>query len=241
VVIDDEPRYRQGPRTPEALDLRQVGGYGSVDAFVGLQREPLHVVVLDLCLNRLTGDPAVLHGVRAIRQLTAEHGQRVLVYTADERPEPVARCVAAGAAGYVSKYTDDDAVLALAIDDVGRHGSVVTRSINESLRRLVERARDRRLSDTLEETLRLLGRGVPDAEIARRRHMSVRTVEDHKRKILEFFGTDLEANGGYVGLTTSLGVGPGDIVNDSAGSRPERGGIARALAWLDQRRPRNRR
>ena len=40
---------------------------------------PRHVVVLDLRLNRQPGNPAVLQGVRAIRELTREHGHRVLV------------------------------------------------------------------------------------------------------------------------------------------------------------------
>jgi len=88
-----------------------------------LQRQPCHVVVLDLCLNRQTGDQAVLQGVRAIRQLAAV-GHRTLIYTADERPEPIARCVAAGAAGYVSKYLDT-AQLARAIDEIGRQGRIV--------------------------------------------------------------------------------------------------------------------
>jgi DNA-binding NarL/FixJ family response regulator len=106
VMIDDEPRYREAIDTTGAPDLMLVGGYLSVKAFVGVQSRPCHVVVLDLCLNRQTGDKAVLQGVRAIRLLASTFGQRVLIFTADERPEPVARCVAAGAAGYISKYDD---------------------------------------------------------------------------------------------------------------------------------------
>ena len=88
VVIDDEPRYRQpisAPDQPDCADLLLVGGYGTVEAFIGIQRQPCHVVVLDLCLNRQTGDKAVLQGVRAIRQLAGEYGHRILVHTADER------------------------------------------------------------------------------------------------------------------------------------------------------------
>jgi DNA-binding NarL/FixJ family response regulator len=165
VVIDDEPRYRLPIEPGYRADLLLVGGYGTVDDFLDIQRQPCHVVVLDLCLNRQTGDAAVLQGVQAIRQLTNEHGHRVLVHTADARPEPVARCVAAGAAGYVSKYIDPG-MLAAAIAEVGRSGHVITEALNDSLHDLLRRSRDVRLSSTLEATLALLDRGLPDAEIA---------------------------------------------------------------------------
>ena len=231
VLIDDEPQYRLAIEVPGSPRLVLVGGYGSVEAFIAIQRQPCHVVVLDLCLNRQTGDQAVLQGVRAIRQLTSSYGQRVLVFTADERPEPVARCVAAGAAGYISKY-DGPATLAHAIDEVGRNGSIVCDSLHDALRELTARCRDIRLSDTLEETLILLETGMTDRGIAVRRHLSPRTIEDHKRKILEFFGTSLEArHEGFAQLARELGIKPGDLVNDRAGQRPARGLIARAMPW----------
>ena len=237
VVIDDEPRYRQGLGPPDGTDLVQVGGYGSVEDFLHIQRQPCHVIVLDLCLNRLTGDTAVLQGVRAIRTLVTDHQQRVLVYTADERPEPVARCVAAGAAGYVSKYLGDTTVLTQAVMEIGRHGSVVTEALHNALRSLISRCRDIRLSDTLEETLVLLDRGRTDQEIAQLRVLSPRTIEDHKRKILELFGADLESQWhGFADLTHQLGVGPGGLVNDEAGQRPQRGLLKRAMPWAWPRR-----
>jgi DNA-binding NarL/FixJ family response regulator len=231
VLIDDEPRYRQAIDVPAGLDLTLVGSYGTVEAFLAIQRRPCHAVVLDLCLNRQTGDRAVLQGVRAIRRLAGQLGHRVVVYTADERPEPVARCVAAGAAAYVSKY-DDSPALARAVDEVGRHGSIVSDSLHQALRKLAASCRDIRLSDTLEETLTLLETGMSDREIAGTRQLSVRTIEDHKRKILEIFGTTMEARRqGFAGLSRDLGIQPGDLVNDRAGQRPARGLIARAMPW----------
>ncbi len=230
-LIDDEPRYRAALDVPNGLDLTLVGSYGTVEAFVAIQRQPCHVVVLDLCLNRQTGDKAVLQGVRAIRQLAGHYGHRVVIYTAEERPEPVARCVAAGAAGYISKY-EDSAALARAIDEVGRHGSIVSDSLHQALRDLAAKCRDIRLSDTLEETLALLETGMSDQEVARQRQLSARTIEDHKRKILEIFGASTEASRpGFAELARDLGIRPGDLVNDQAGHRPGRGLIARAMPW----------
>lgn len=231
VMIDDEPRYRQAIDGPGNPHIMLVGSYGSVEDFIAIQRHPCHVVVLDLCLNRQTGDKAVLQGVRAIRQLTSTLGQRILIFTADERPEPVARCVAAGAVGYVSKF-DDTAALAHAIDEIGRHGNIVTDALHEALRQLTARCRDIRLSETLESTLILLETGKTDLEIAAQRQLSPRTVEDHKRKILEIFGTSLEApHRGFAQLAREIGITPGDLVNDQAGQRPARGLIARAMPW----------
>jgi DNA-binding NarL/FixJ family response regulator len=232
VLIDDEPRYRQAIDLPLGLDLMLAGSYGTVEAFIAIQRQPCHVVVLDLCLNRQTGDKAVLQGIRAIGQLAGQLGHRVVVYTADERPEPVARCIAAGAAAYVSKY-DDSPALAHAIDEVGRHGGIVSDCLHQALRKLVRSCRDIRLSETLEETLALLETGLSDLEIARKRQLSARTIEDHKRKILEIFGTAMETrHQGFAGLARDLGIRPGDLVNDRGGQRPARGLIARAMPWV---------
>lgn len=232
VLIDDEPRYRQRIDVPAGLNLAHAGGYGSTEAFLAIQAQPCHVVVLDLCLNRQTGDKAVLQGVRAIGQLAGQFGHRVVIYTADERPEPVARCVAAGAAAYISKYQDPEA-LARAVDEVGRHGHVITDSLHQALRDLAARCRDIRLSETLEETLVLLETGMTDVEIARQRQLSARTIEDHKRKILETFGATIEGrHQGFAQLSRSLGITPGDLVNDQAGHRPARGLIARAMPWV---------
>ena len=241
VLIDDEPRYRQAIDVPDGLNMSLAGSYGTVEAFLAIQCQPCHVVVLDLCLNRQTGDKAVLQGVRAIRQLAGQLGHRVVVYTADERPEPVARCVAAGAAAYVSKY-DDSPALAHAVDEIGRRGSIVSDSLHRALRKLTASCRDIRLSDTLEETLALLDTGMSDREIAGTRQLSVRTIEDHKHKILEIFGTTMEArHQGFAGLSRDLGILPGDLVNDRAGQRPARGLIARAMPWTrsDHRAPRS--
>jgi DNA-binding NarL/FixJ family response regulator len=237
VLIDDEPRYRQAIEVPGDPALELVGGYHSVEAFLAIQRQPCHVVVLDLCLNRQTGDEAVLQGVRAIRSLAGQLGHRVVIYTADERPEPVARCAAAGAAGYISKYQDPSA-LASAVGEVGRCGSIVSGCLHQALRDLAAKCDDIRLSGTLEQTLVLLQTGISDAEIARRRQLSARTIEDHKRKILEIFGATMEArHQGFAQLTRDLGIGPGDLVNDQAGHRPARGLIARAMPWARNHRP----
>ena len=234
VLIDDEPRYRQALAIPDGLDLALAGSYGTVEAFIAIQRQPCHVVVLDLCLNRQTGDHAVRQGVRAIRQLSDQLSHRVVVYTADERPEPVVRCVAAGAAGYVSKY-DDSSSLARGIRGRQARQHRQRRAAPGATQACLS-CRDIRLSATLEETLTLLGTGMSDLQIAKKRQLSVRTIEDHKRKILEIFGTAMEARQqGLAGLSRDLGIRPGDLVNDRAGHRPSRGLIARAMPWAKTR------
>ena len=182
-----------------------------------------------------TGDKGQMKCLAAIRQQAGRLGHRVVVYTADERPEPVARCVAAGAAAYVSKY-DDSPALARAVGEVGRYGNIVTGSLHQALRDLAGRCADVRLSGTLEETLVLLDTGLSDAEIARRRQLSPRTIEDHKRKILEVFGATMETrHQGFAQLSRDLGIAPGDLINDQAGHRPARGLIARAMPWARSR------
>lgn len=217
VVIDDEPRYRQGVGEQDETHLVKVGAYPSVEAFLALQLKPCHVVVLDLCLNRQTGDKAVRQGVLAIRQLVDQFGQRVLIHTAVERPEPVARCVAAGAAGYVSKYDEDPVALPRAVEEIGRHGAIMTDYLHDALRQLIPRCRDIRLSETLEKTLILLDGSRTDIEVAEERGLSPRTIEDHKRKILKSLGYEMESRRpGFPAIVDELGIAPGDLVNDEA-------------------------
>ncbi len=231
VIIDDEPLYRQAFDIPGGPRLLLVGGYGSLKAFLGIQRQPCHVVVLDLCLNRQTGDQAVLQGVLAIRHLVA-CGHRVLILTADERPEPVARCVAAGAAGDISKY-DDTKTLVQAIDEIGRHGDIVTGALHSALRALLVRCRDIRLPAALEETLALLDSGKSDKDLAEKLDLSARTIEDRKRKILQIIGEDVEKRhqGSFADLARELGIRPGDLVNDAPRQRAGRGLIRRGMPW----------
>lgn len=239
VVIDDEPRYRRDLGAPATcvarLRLEEVGTYADVETFLALHRDPCHVVVLDLCLNRRTTRDT-LQGVRAVRHLAEVLGLRVLVHTSDERPEPVARCVAAGAVGYVSKYVEDLTTLPRAVTEAARTGTVHSPELVRAVQDLVRRCRDVRLPASLEATLVLLDRGLNDREVAERRGLSPATVKDHKRRILEVFGAEMDAAGqGYAGLVRELGVGPGDLVNDAPVSRTARGLIRRATARL--RRP----
>ena len=39
VLIDDEPRYRQALDVPDGLDLALAGSYGTVEAFIAIQRQ----------------------------------------------------------------------------------------------------------------------------------------------------------------------------------------------------------
>jgi hypothetical protein len=64
----------------------------------------------------------------------------------------------------------------------------------------------------------LLETGMSDVDIARRRQLSPRTIEDHKRKVLEIFGATMETSQqGFFRLSRELGIRPGDLVNDQAG------------------------
>ncbi|MGW4059511.1 hypothetical protein ACWEGE_14575 [Amycolatopsis sp. NPDC004747] len=99
---------------------------------------------------------------------------------------------------------------------------------------MIKQCRDVRLSLPLEETLALLDRGLSDHEVADRLHKSKRTIEEHKRKILEPFGEQMEnRQRGFGDLRPEYGVGPSDLVNDQPGHRPPRGLLRRALSWLN--------
>ena len=103
----------------------------------------------DLCLNGQTGDTAVLR-VSARSGNSSAGSVTASWCTQPTRNLPMARCVAAGAAGFVDKYNHDFGVLVQAADEIGRSGHIVTGSLRNALRKLAWKCRDVRLSDTLE-------------------------------------------------------------------------------------------
>jgi hypothetical protein len=71
-----------------------------------------------------------------------------------------------------------------------------------------------------------------DLEIARKRQLSARTIEDHKRKILEVFGTIMEArHQGSQGSPATWASGAVTSSMIQPGTDQRGGLIAHAIPW----------
>ena len=180
-IVDDHPAVREGL----ALLLEQHGMLVCGDAEDGAQTMEClksarpHVVLVDLSLRRESG-MALIEQLRAL-------GVAVLVYSMHEDVVHVKRAFAAGAGGYVTKREGAD-VLVQGIQEVvaGR------RYLGERARNaLIDGGQDdhgadaQHLSDREALVLQWIGEGDSSEEIARRLHISSRTVETYCGRIIE--------------------------------------------------------
>jgi DNA-binding NarL/FixJ family response regulator len=192
LVVDDDPLVRS------ALTLMLGGDAGlsvvgeAPDGAAGLHawRElRSDVVLMDIRMP-------VLDGVDATRALKAEDGPpQVIVLTTFDADEHVLQALAAGADGFLLKDTPPPEIVA-AIRAVAEGEPMLSPSATRAvLGRIRESSTgDRsgvaqRALDTLTERERdvalEVGRGLSNAEIARRLHLSVPTVKAHVSRLFD--------------------------------------------------------
>ena len=183
-LVDDHHFFLSGLRAELGAEFEIVGEAGEVDAAVdGIRRTRPDVVLLDVHLPG-GGGRAVLEAVRQTDQEI-----RFLALSVSDAAEDVIGVIRAGARGYVTK-TISPPDLAAAIRRVqggdavfsprlagfvldAFHGDLTV--VDPELDQLTARER---------EVLRHIARGFTYKEVARRLHLSVKTVETHVSSVL---------------------------------------------------------
>ncbi|MEU4666546.1 response regulator transcription factor [Amycolatopsis sp. NPDC023774] len=197
MLVDDHPVVREGLRgmLEAEADLTVVGEAGSGHEAIALDRvrQP-DVVLMDL---RMPG----LDGVGAIRGILKETPKRrIVVLTTYETDADILRAVEAGAAGYLLKDASR-AELAGAIRAAARGETVLAPSVAG---KLVNRVRNPEAASPLSarevEVLRLVAKGLTNAEIGRSLHIGEATVKTH---LLRVFGK-LGVSDRTAAVTTAL-------------------------------------
>ena len=176
LLVDDHQIVRRGVRQV----LVETGRFEVVGEASGV-REALDqaralqpdVVVLDLALRDGSGYDAI-EGFRS-------GGARVVILSMQDEPAYARKAFELGATGYVVKDAAD-AELAAAIDTVLSDRLYVHPSIAA---RLVLGEPPDDLTDREREVLRLIALGYTNQEIAGQLFLSVRTIEAHRRHILD--------------------------------------------------------
>lgn len=178
LVVEDHPLYRVALEAAigrhDALTVVAAVG----EATAAIEMLTLHepdVVVLDMGLPDHDGYWVL--GEIGRMQSSA----RVLVLSGDESPQSVSRALAAGAAGYMIKDVEGDAICS-AILAVARGEDVVARrlqrGVTAELRRLAQQPAPL-LTRREREALSLAADGRSTAEIALLLHVSAATVKTH--------------------------------------------------------------
>lgn len=189
LLVEDHPAVRQGL----ALLLEQNGitvgasvrnGGEAVEALRGFTPA---AIVLDLAL-------AGESGLDLLPRLTSLPSHvPVLVYSMHEDPHRVRKALAAGAAGYVTKNSDADHLVAgiRAVALGGRYlDPAAARAMRDGPEALFPADPERVLSDRELKVFRLLGEGYGASDIGTRLGISRKTVESYCQRIMDKLGLD---------------------------------------------------
>jgi DNA-binding NarL/FixJ family response regulator len=200
LLVDDHPVVRTGVRGMLAAepDIEVVGEAGSgIEAVTGAAELRPDVVLMDLRMPDLDGVAATG------RILAANEAIRVVVLTTYDTDKDILRAVEAGAAGYLLKDASPEE-LSRAVRAAARGETVLAPPVAARLVRSVRQPPVRvPLSAREIEVLRLVGRGLTNAEIGRQLYIGEATVKTH---LLRAF-TKLGVSDRTAAVTTALAQG----------------------------------
>jgi two-component system response regulator NreC len=186
LVCDDHELFREGVKAllraePEIEVIGEArDGRRALESVASLHPD---VVLMDMEMPDLNG----LEATRRIRQL--EPSVKVLILTMYAEDELVARCLDAGAAGYVLKDVPASQ-LVYAIHSVHQGGRYMSPgALDAMIERYVKGAprpetRYDLLTDREREVLKLLADGHSLKEVAARLGLSLKTVDVHKTNLM---------------------------------------------------------
>ena len=199
LLVDDHPVVRLGLRgmLDAEPDLTVIGEASSGPE--GVERavaDRPDIVLMDL---RMPGGD----GVAATERIVATApGVKVMVLTTFESDKDILRAIEAGACGYLLKDAAP-AELADAVRAAARGETVLSPSVASTLVRQVRRPAPPALSARECEVLRLVARGLTNADIGRQLFISEATVKTHLLRAFNKLGVaDRTA-----AVTTALGHG----------------------------------
>ena len=186
LIVDDHPVMRDGIRAFLVAqdDIEIVGEASDGKEAIEKARELRpDVVVMDIAMPEMDG----LEATRRIRKKNP--AIRVIILTQYDNKEYVLSAVKAGAAGYLPKRALGSelvsAIRAVHQGDSFLYPSAALTLIEGYLQRSEEEAPYDRLTDREREILRLIAEGHSSREVADTLSISLKTVSNHRAKIME--------------------------------------------------------
>ena len=191
VIADDHKIIRVGLRglLEREKDIEVTGEASSADEVLNiLAIHPTDVVLMDIDLGDTNGIATTLK-IKEIYPLI-----HVLGLTMHEEPDYIIKMLEAGASGYLLKNAGREELLA-AIHAVAKGDSYFSQKVSATLLQAITRQKENPelkkstvetpLSDREIEVLRLITQEYSNGEIAEKLFISIRTVDTHRRNLLE--------------------------------------------------------
>jgi DNA-binding NarL/FixJ family response regulator len=186
LLADDHEIVRDGLKRILGAcgDLQVAGEAANGDEALALARaNDYDLALLDMSMPGLSG-------IDLVKRMKAEKPKmKLLVLSMHGEPQYAARALKAGAAGYLTKDSAAEKLVG-AIRKVAAGGLLVSEAAAAGLLAAStgEGPLHSRLSDREFEVFKQLAGGASPTEIARRLHLSVKTVSTHKTRIQEKLG-----------------------------------------------------
>ena len=177
IIADDHPAMRAGVRAlidgDDRLQVVAEARTGTEALRLAQELKP-HVLVLDMEMPEMTG----VEVARALREQALP--TRILAYSSYADPAYVRGLLQSGASGYVTKDQDGplvvEAVLAVA---QGQQRWFVPPAVEEPPDPVTQAG----LTEREESVLKLLARGLPNADIADALHLSEKSIRNHLSRV----------------------------------------------------------
>ena len=198
-LIDDDEAVRESLALLIGTVGLRVVAWADPRAFLaGFEREGIGAIVLDV---RMPG----ISGLSVLDTLVAEGvDQPVIMLTGHGTVEMCRRAFKAGAAEFLEKPVDDEALIEALQQAVRQHVQLRQRAQTDR----AARERFQQLSPREREVLALIIEGLSNKAIARALDLSPRTVETHRAHVFEKLGADSLAQlvRGYAALVNEPGT-----------------------------------
>jgi len=198
-LIDDDEAVRESLALLIGTVGLRVVAWADPHAFLaGFEREGIGAIVLDV---RMPG----ISGLSVLDTLVAEGvDQPVIMLTGHGTVEMCRRAFKAGAAEFLEKPVDDEALIEALQQAVRQHVHLRQRTQTDR----AARERLHQLSPREREVLALIVEGLSNKAIARALDLSPRTVETHRAHVFEKLGADSLAQlvRGYAALLNEPGT-----------------------------------
>ena len=192
IIVDDHKIIRVGLRgmLERENDIEVTGEAGNGDEVMNvLAQHPSHVVLMDIDLGETSG----IEATKKIKEVyPAIH---VLGLTMHEEPSYIIKMLEAGASGYLLKNAGREELLS-AIHTVAKGDSYFSQKVSATLLQSITQRKNPEesalkkpnqtpLTDREIEVLRLISQEYSNGEIAEKLFISIRTVDTHRRNLLE--------------------------------------------------------